>query len=140
MKFKIENVEDFLEHIKLYIDDFDTLTTATFGEHELWAKNISKEKIFKILNNLNKLAETFLLTHTYSDLQKTSLWKGGKYLLYNYLTNKDSEKINCPHCGERLIGPYGSLLHHKKYEYDHIFDPEYIEFICYLCHNKIHNK
>lgn len=100
--------------------------------------------ILKELGKYNKIARKYLkkrsfnYKHAYERLQKTETWNKSKALLIEYFSLSNDAFI-CPVCKTKL-NPYASTMHHNIYDNKKLFDPKYISFLHYSCHQDYHQK
>ena len=100
--------------------------------------------ILKELGKYNKIARKYLkkgslnYKHAYERLQKTETWNKSKALLIEYFSLSNDAFI-CPVCKTKL-NPYASTMHHNIYDNKKLFDPKYISFLHYNCHQDYHQK
>lgn len=98
----------------------------------------------KELGKYNKIARKYLKKHSfnykhaYERLQKTETWNKSKALLIEYFSLSNDAFI-CPVC-ETELNPYASTMHHNIYDNKKLFDPKYISFLHYNCHQDYHQK
>ena len=111
----------------------------------LLSNNIAKQKaILKELGKYNKFARKYLKKRSfdykraYEGLQKTETWTNAKALLIEYFSLSNDAFI-CPVCKIEL-NPYASTMHHDVYDNKKLFDPKYISFLHYDCHQDYHQK
>ncbi len=73
---------------------------------------------------------------SYQQLQKTKIWTIAKNRLLSYHDIKYNGLI-CFHCGQEISS--SPVLHHKKYNWNKLFNPRYVGFVHQKCHNQIHS-
>ena len=107
--------------------------------------NTEKQKaILKELASYNKTAKKILKKRSfnykvgYERLQKTETWINAKVLLIEYFSLSNTV-FTCPVC-ESDLNPYASTMHHNIYDNRKLFDPKYINFLHYDCHQDYHDQ
>ncbi|KKM93727.1 hypothetical protein LCGC14_1205440 [marine sediment metagenome] len=73
---------------------------------------------------------------SYRKLQTTRIWSIAKERLLFYHEIKNITLI-CFHCGREVEST--PVLHHKKYNWNKLFNPKYVEFVHQECHSSIHS-
>ena len=73
---------------------------------------------------------------SYRRLQTTRIWSIAKERLLHYHEIKNIPLI-CFHCGQGISS--SPVLHHKKYNWNKLFNPKYVRFVHQKCHNQIHS-
>ena len=73
---------------------------------------------------------------SYRKLQTTRIWTIAKERLLYYHEIKNIPLI-CFHCGQEIMST--PVLHHKKYNWNKLFKPKYVEFVHQKCHSSIHS-
>jgi len=82
--------------------------------------------------NINRM--TWKLGYTY--LVKSDIWKTAKQLLIEY-KSLGPVQPECLIC-HKAIDIRRSVLHHKKYNRKKFFEPTYVDFVHYYCHENSH--
>ncbi len=73
---------------------------------------------------------------SYQMLQKTKIWSIAKNQLIYYHDLKYNQLI-CLNCGQEIRS--NPVLHHKKYNWNKLFNPKYVGFAHQKCHLQIHS-
>lgn len=88
---------------------------------------------------LNKFAHNFRLG--YSSLWKTWMWKRAKLWYYRFITRDSLTMFQCGICEKEIDDDYKKYtFHHKEYDIDNIFNPEYVSLVHRECHKKYHEN
>jgi len=96
------------------------------------------------LAKYNKFARKFMKKRSfnyktvYARLTKTEDWRNGKALLIEYFS-LSNDKFICPVC-ETEVNPYASTMYHNVYDNRKLFDPRYVSFLHYKCHDEHHQQ
>ncbi len=103
-----------------------------------------QKAILKELAKYNKFARKFLKKRSfnykvaYARLTKTEDWRKGKALVIEYFSLANNKFI-CPVC-ETEVNPYSSTMHHNVYDNRRLFEPKYVSFLHYKCHDAHHQQ
>ena len=109
------------------------------------SNTVDKQKaILKELAKYNKFARKFLKKRSfnykvaYTRLTKTENWRKAKILVIEYFSLSNNTFI-CPVC-KTEINPYASTMHHNIYDNRKLFNPQYVSFLHYKCHDAHHQQ
>jgi len=106
----------------------------------------AKSKIIRhSLKVLNRQANRFMKKYKinritwklgYGYLVKSDIWKTAKQLLIEY-KSLGPVQPECLIC-HNVVDIRRSVLHHKKYNRKKFFEPTYVDFVHYYCHEHYH--
>ena len=84
-----------------------------------------------LIDKYNKQAIRYLKDGTYKNFQRTNTWKNGRaeVMRVRRIINK------CEKCGRSAITLF---MHHRKYNFDCLFNPKNIRFLCKKCNARVH--
>lgn len=108
------------------------------------SRTTRKKKILKELKKCNRRAKIYLRKNSldfksaYNNFQESETWTKAKALLIEYFS-LENNIFTCLVCNNGL-NPYSSTLHHIYYDDKKLFEPKYIEFVHYDCHERYHKE
>ena len=95
------------------------------------------------IDDWNKKAADFMSARknvkgTYKALQSTVIWANGKKALLDMKAKNN--KVVCGHCHKPIdITKETAVLHHKRYSWKEVFNPNYVSFMHHNCHQRTHH-
>lgn len=98
-----------------------------------------KKELRKLSKKAHRLGKVLgYKRQSYNDLQKTELWRTAKFIFKDLLTDNGKRDLKCCFC-KKKIDKY-PVLHHTRYDWEHLFLPQNMAFSHKMCHLQYHKK